>query len=254
MYSRAANAKPCLVLACGHMCSPAQWQHQQAGLADLADIVLADLTLDDSVTNMAKRILDRAPPRFSFAGFSLGGFVAFALLRMAPERIERLALIDTSARQDSADRASRREKEIQRAEAGEFESLLDPWIPTLVSDAHPRRQVLLNEIEAGAKAVGRQAYLRQQKAMLSRPDSRENLKTVRCPVTVICGREDRLTTLEHHEEIAAAIPRARLTIVEGSGHMSTIEQPEAVTAALREWISQDVAAGATSEIPTAVHW
>lgn len=243
MYRREDDSprKPCLVLACGHMCGPGQWHHQIDDLSDVLDIVVADLTLDDTIAAMAERLLDMAPPHFSLAGFSLGGFVAFEVMRTAAERVDRLVLIDTSARPDSAERAARRKQEIARAENGEFESLLEPWIPTLVSDNHPERPTLLKTIKNDAEEIGPVAYLRQQRAMLLRPDSRDGLRNIKCPTLVVCGQDDRLTPVELHVELAAAIPHSKLSILEGAGHVTTIEQPEVVSALLRSWIALDTA-------------
>lgn len=230
--------KPSLVLVPGHMTDASMWAHQAAALADIATITVADVTRGSTVDEFARRLLDAAPPRFALAGLSLGGYVAFSVMRQAPERVERLALLDTTARADPPEIVERRHRFIAMAREGRLAEVMQAYLPLYI---HPRRladAALTAELLAMAERVGEAAFLRQQEAMLARPDSRPDLPGYRCPTLVLCGREDALTPLDRHEEMAALIPGARLAAIEDSGHMTTMEQSEATTAALREWLTR----------------
>ncbi|HEY3920124.1 MAG TPA: alpha/beta fold hydrolase [Stellaceae bacterium] len=223
----------------GLLCDAALWRGQVEDLADIARAWVADVSRDDSVTGMAHRILAEAPPGpFALAGLSMGGYVAQAILREAPERVRRLALLDTSARADTPEQTVRRRGLIELAEKGEFHGVTPRLLPAFL---HPDRlddKPLTDAVTAMTARVGKDAFLRQQRAIIGRPDNRSNLPTVKCPSLVLCGRQDQLTPLEWHEEIAALIPGARLEIIEDCGHLSTMERPWEVSVALRQWLTE----------------
>jgi pimeloyl-ACP methyl ester carboxylesterase len=226
-----------LVLLPGLLCDAALWRHQAADLSGIADITIGDMTRDDSVPAMSRRVLEAAPARFALAGLSMGGYVAQEIMRRAPERIERLALLDTSARADNEEQMARRRGLIELARKGEFKGVSPRLLPTFL---HPDRlsdAVLTGEVMAMAERVGRDAFLRQQKAIMARVDGREDLRRITCPTLILCGEQDILTPLKLHEEIAERILHAKLVVVPHCGHLSTMEQPEAVTAALRDWLA-----------------
>ena len=217
-----------LILLPGALCDAALWRHQIAGLADVADVRVGDLTRDASIGAMAERVLAGAPARFALAGLSLGGYVALEIVRRAPERVSRLALLDSSARPETAAEAPAE----RDSGAGGVSALM-----TLL--VHPMRlgdRRLATIVGAMAERVGRMAFRLQQQASLTRPDSRPGLAAIACPTLLLCGRQDPLAAPGLHEEMAAAIPGARLVVVEDCGHLAPLEQPEAVTAALREWL------------------
>jgi pimeloyl-ACP methyl ester carboxylesterase len=225
-----------LLLLPGLLCDAALWQAQVADLADVALPVVADMTRDDSLDGMARRALAAAPQRFALAGLSMGGYAALALMRMAPERVARLALLDTSARPDTPEQTQRRRDLIALAERGRFKGVPARLMPLFV---HPDRlgdAALTEAIAAMAARVGKDAFLRQQTAIMARADSRPHLPEIACPTLVLCGREDALTPPAASEEIAALVPGAVLEIVERSGHMTTMERPAEVNAALRRWL------------------
>ena len=227
-----------LVLLPGLLCDAALWRHQAAHLSDIADITIGDMTRDDSFAAMSRRVLDTVPSRFALAGLSMGGYVAQEIMRMAPERIERLALLDTSARADNEEQTARRRGLIGLAQKGEFKGISPRLLPTFL---HPDRlsdSVLTGEVMAMAERVGRDAFLRQQKAIMARVDGREDLRRITCPTLILCGEQDILTPLKLHEEIAERVPHAKLVVVPHCGHLSTMERPEAVTAAMREWLAE----------------
>lgn len=226
-----------LILAPGLLCDGALWAHQVANLGDIAAIQVADLTLDDSVDAMAARVLEAAPPRFALAGLSMGGYVAFAILRAAPQRVMRLALLDTSAMPDTAEQTLRRKMLIGYAQTGRFKGVTPKLLPLLVHPDRVTEQPLAGEVMAMAERVGLEAFLRQQRAIMGRPDARPQLPGIAVPTLVACGRQDALTPLDRSEAMAAAIPGARLAVIEDCGHLSTMERPEAATALLRGWLT-----------------
>ena len=226
-----------LVLVPGLLCDERLWRHQAEGLADLAGRVLVpDVTGGDSVAEMARGILDVAPGRFSLAGLSMGGYVALEVMRQAPDRVEALALLDTSARPDTPEQTEARLALIGLARTGRFDEVWRGLLPKIV---HPDRvgdPELRTTVREMAHAVGPGGFERQERAIIGRPDSRDDLIGISCPTLILCGRDDALTPPHLHEELADGIPGARLRQIENCGHLSTLERPEAVTNAMREWL------------------
>ena len=225
-----------LLLLPGLLCDDRLWRDQAAALADVAQIGIADLTQDADLDAMARRALAAAPPRFALAGLSMGGYVAFAILRLAPERVTRLCIFDSSARPDTDEQARRRRGLIGLADRGRFRGVTPRLLPSLL---HPDRlgdAALVGEVTAMAERVGKAAFLRQQRAILGRPDSRPMLPGLRLPCTVAVGDADRMTPPEHAREIATLIPGAELKLLRGCGHLPPMEDPAAATAVLRAWI------------------
>lgn len=226
-----------LLLLPGLLCDARLWDHQSRYLSDIAEIHVADLTQDESIDAMAARVLAAAPARFALGALSMGGYVAFAVLRAAPERVTHLALLDTSAWPDQPEQATRRKILMQLAQRGQFKGVTPKLLPLLVHPDRVEEQPLAGEVMAMAERVGRDAFLRQQRAIMARPDARPQLGAIRAPTMVICGRQDGLTPLDRSREIAAGIPGARLAVIEECGHLSTMERPQAVTALMRLWLT-----------------
>ena len=225
-----------LVLLPGLLCDALLWHHQSTYLAELANITIADFTREDSITGMAEAVLTTAPERFALAGLSMGGYVAQEIMRRAPQRVTKLALLDTSARGEVEEQTNRRRELIRMSMEGKFREITPQLLPFLI---HPDRQddkELTRSIIKMADHVGPDAFLRQQKAIMTRSDGRDDLSRIKCPIMILCGRQDALTPVEVHEEMAAGIPNSRLVIIEESGHMTTMERPQAVTAFLRDWL------------------
>ena len=191
---------------------------------------------DASIAAMVDRALETAPPKFALAGLSMGGYVALEFWRRAPERITRLALLDTSARADSEPAKTRRRELIEQAEQGRFKGVTPRLMPAFVHPDRAEEPALVTAIATMAETVGREAFIRQQYAVMARVDSRPDLSSIDVPTMVICGREDAATPLSLSEEIAAGVSGARLCIIEECGHMSPMERPHAVTALLRDWL------------------
>jgi pimeloyl-ACP methyl ester carboxylesterase len=226
-----------LALLPGLLCDARLWAHQVRHLAELADPWVADFTTQDSIAAMADSVLGAMPKHFALTALSMGGYVALELMRRAPERVTRLCLIDTSARPDTDAQAERRRGLVAVAGRGTFRGVTRRLLPFLI---HPDRVTdadLANTVMAMAESVGRDAYGRQQHAILGRTDSRPILPRIACSTWVICGRQDAVTPLDRSEEIAAAIPGARLAIIEDCGHLSALERPQAVTALMRLWLA-----------------
>ncbi len=184
---------------------------------------------------IARRILPAAPPRFAL-GLSMGGFISFEIMRQAPERVAKLALIDTSARAETPEQTERRKVPIALAKAGRYAEIPELAFPIYVHRNRHGDDALKRIVRVMAAEIGVEAYLRQQQAIISRPDSRPGLGSVNCPTLVLVGDSDEPTPPELAREIAAGIPNAKLIVIPDSGHLSTLEQPQAVTQALVNWM------------------
>ena len=226
-----------LVLVPGLLCDAELWRHQSEHLAELAEVTVAEVAGCDSMAAMAAAVLEQAPAKsFALAGLSMGGYIALELMRRAPERVERLALLDTSARLDTAEQRERRLSMIAQTDRGDFQGVTDRLLPLFIHPSRLGDEALNGAVKAMTKRVGKEAFLRCQGAIMGRADSRPRLGEIRQPTLVLVGREDALTPLEVHEELAERIPRAKLVVIESCGHLSTMERPEAVTAVMRYWL------------------
>src|SRR5690606_36150427 len=213
-----------LILLPGLLCTEALWRPQLEALSDLAEMRVGDLTGADTRRGMAEAVLAGAPERFALVGLSMGGYVAQEIMRIAPERVERLALLDTSARADTAERREGRMAQMRAAREGHFDEVVEEqFLPAMMNPANPFPEPLRATVRAMCGAVGPAAFVRQQTAIMGRPDGRADLPRIACPVLVLCGRQDQPTPVEVHEEMAAAIPGARLVVVEDCGHLAPIE-------------------------------
>ncbi len=233
-----------LLLLPGLLCDARLWRDQIAALAGIAAPVVADLTQDDRLEAMADRALAAMPERFALAALSMGGYVAFALLRRAPGRISRLLLMDTSARADTEAQARRRRALMALSGSGRFHGVAPRMLPNLLHPDRLNDVALGAEVSAMAARVGRAAFLRQQAAILHRPDSRADLARIRAPTWVAVGAGDQLTPPSLAREIAAGIPGARLEVIEGCGHLPPMEAPERTSALMRDWLTERDPAGA----------
>ncbi len=230
------NAKTNLILLPGLLLDRTLWTHQLETLGDLADMSVADLTRDDSIAAMAARVLAEAPGTFSLAGLSMGGYVAQEIMRQAPERVERLALIDTSADADSPEQRERRIGFIEQVNHGAFKGVTSRLLPLLVHRDRLDDTALTDRIMGMAEEIGKTAFVRQQNANLNRKNGLDDLTRITCPILIMCGRQDLLTTLDQHRAMAAAAPGAALVVIEDCGHLAPLERPRSVSAALRYWL------------------
>jgi pimeloyl-ACP methyl ester carboxylesterase len=226
-----------LVLVPGLLCSPTLWGPQVAGLSDIADITIADHTRHDTMAAIAESILAEAPQRFALAGLSMGGYIAQQIVLQAPERVTRLALLDTGSRADTPERIERRLQLNDMARREGVARVQQELMPLLIHTDRLTDKAFVDLIVQMAVDTGLEAFLRQHAALMARGDNRPLLPDIRCPTLVLIGRQDILTPLELSEEIAAAIPGAQLEIIDDSGHLSTLEHPDAVNRTLRRWLN-----------------
>jgi pimeloyl-ACP methyl ester carboxylesterase len=238
MSRRRISSQP-IVLIPGLLGSPRLYAEQLPALWRFGPVTVASHHHDDSMATIADRILAVAPPRFALVGLSMGGYLAFEIMRQAADRVTRLALLDTSARPDTIDKTRRRYDQIALAQSGQFDEVTDTlfrlWVPAARYDDAPLRRV----VGQMADETGPDAFVRQQIAIMNRPDSRPGLTAIACPTLVLVGADDTQTTLEHAREIAAGIPGTQFVVVPECGHLSTLEQPSAVTAALVNWLNPE---------------
>jgi pimeloyl-ACP methyl ester carboxylesterase len=228
---------PPVVLVPGLNCTPRLYAEQIPALWQFGPVTVADHRQDDHMDAIARRILADAPQRFALVGLSMGGYIAYAILRAAPERVARLALLATSARADLPEQTERRRAQIGIALAGRFAEIHEQQWPLFVHKNRHGDEALRRVVRLMAEETGPEAFVRQQRAIMSRPDARELLKTVRCPTLVLVGDGDELTPPKLAEEIAGLVAGSRLAVVADCGHLAPLERPEAVTRALVEWMS-----------------
>jgi pimeloyl-ACP methyl ester carboxylesterase len=220
----------------GLLCDESLWCHQIKSLEPLAECQVADLTRHDRMDALARATLAAAPHHFALAALSMGGYVAFEIMRQAPERVLKLCLLDTSARTDTPEQSERRRLLMDMSFAGEFKGVTPRLLPLLI---HPDRQKdteLVAGVTGMAERVGADAFYRQQTAIIRRTDSRPYLKDIRCPAQAIVGRQDKLTPPDVVREIADSIAGARFDIIENCGHLSPLEKPAEVTALMKGWL------------------
>ncbi|QEL21840.1 alpha/beta fold hydrolase [Bosea sp. F3-2] len=227
-----------LILVPGLSCNAALYAPQWPALADGRPILVAEHSLDDTLSGIVQRLLAAAPARFALCGLSMGGYVAFEVLRQAPERVTRLALLDTSVKPATPETNVPREQMIALAEKGAFDNVTTLLWQKLVAPARLTDEPLRLLVRQMAEDVGADGFIRQQRAIMRRPDSRPTLAGSTCPVLVLVGEEDEITPLAEAREMAGLVgARGRLAIIPGSGHLSTLEAPERVTAELARWLA-----------------
>lgn len=225
-----------LVLLPGLLCDERLWADQIEALADIAHATVARLDAAETMAAMAAAVLEQAPEgAFMLAGMSMGGYVAFEIVRQQPQRVLGLALVSTSARPDTPETSAARREQISQSKH-DLDGVLNQLIPKLVHESRlsdPGSAGLMRDMAA---TLGADVFKRQQEAIMARPDSRPMLHEITCPTLVVCGRDDRTTPPELHAEIAQAIPGSHLAVIEDCGHLAPLEQPEKVTQELRNWL------------------
>ena len=221
----------------GLLSSPAVFAPQASALWPYGSVTVASTLEGETIAEMAAAILAAAPPRFALAGISMGGYISFEIMRQAPDRVIKLALLDTTARPDTPEQTARRRASIIQTRGGDFEELVAQALSALIHPARRDDPALRNINVRMGLTVGVEGFARQMEAIISRIDSRPYLQDISVPTLVLVGDSDPVTPLDRAEEMAAAIPGARLVVVPECGHCSTLEQPEAVNRALIEWIT-----------------
>lgn len=221
-----------LVLLSGLVSNSRVWQHQVESLSSVADPQVITSTAS-TPEEMVASILDQAPQTFALAGHSMGGWLCLEVMRVAPERVEKLCLINTTARSDSPEKAKRRKEMITRAERGEYATIARELALFFV-----RQSGVLREVERMFLQEGKGVFINQEKAMLVRDECFSILPTIQCPTLVIHAKEDPLFSLEEHQELQQGISGAKLCMVADSGHMSPMEIPQAITSLLEQWLTE----------------
>ncbi|MBB4655821.1 pimeloyl-ACP methyl ester carboxylesterase [Xanthomonas sp. F14] len=230
------SSRPGLLLLCGLLCDASIWQPQRAALSDLAEVQVLDFAGFDSIVQMAAHVLAVAPPQFAVAGHSMGGRVALEIMRQAPQRVQRLALLDTGIAPRRDGEREQRAALVRLAQTQGMQALARQWLPPML---HPDRHAdagLMNPLMAMVQRHSVQTYAGQIEALLERPDAAPVLAQIRCPTLLGVGRQDVWSPLAQHQQMARQIPHARLVVFENSGHMAPLEAPAAVSAAMRDWL------------------
>lgn len=228
-------AEPLLLIP-GMMCDARLYTPQITEFSAQRAVHVASVTKCETIEEMAKKVLDSAPAHFALAGLSMGGMVAMEILHRAPERVTRVALMDTNSQSETPAIAASREPQIVGVMAGRLAEVMGDVMRPEYLAAGPRRNEILALTQQMAIVLGEGEFVRQSRALQRRPDQQKTLRKIRMPALVLCGAEDRLTLPRRHEFMSELIPYANLRIIDGAGHIPTLEAPEATNAALREWL------------------
>lgn len=225
-----------LVLLPGMMCDARLFGPQIDAIGGTRKVIVGDITQQASISSIAEHVLDRAPERFALAGLSMGGIVAMEMLRLAGERVSKLALMDTNPLAEMPDVAARRGPQIERVRQGKLlEVMRDEMKPNYLTDG-PGRDMVLSLCMDMALSLGPEVFVKQSHALRARPDQCDTLRSVKVPTLVLCGRHDALCPVKRHLLMHELIPGSDLTIIEQAGHLPTLEQPDHTTAALARWL------------------
>lgn len=230
----ATNAVPLLLLP-GLVNDARVWQAAMDALRSDADPAVGDLRTRDTMSALAADVLSHAPDRFAVAGLSMGGYCALEIVRQAPERVAGLALVDSSARPDTPESRANREKQIERSRT-DYPALVAELVPKWIHPSRVHEPEVAGVVRAMALDAGAATFAQQQRAIMSRADSRPSLPAIRCPAVVICGSDDALIPREVHAELARGIPGASLEVIGTCGHLAPLERPAAVSEVLRAWL------------------
>ncbi|ATF17878.1 alpha/beta fold hydrolase [Phaeobacter gallaeciensis] len=227
-----------LVMLPGLMGTAEVFVPQLRALSGVIPTMVAPLLGGDRIETIADHLLTQLPARFSLAGLSMGGIVAMEILRRAPERVSRLCLISTSPLPDTPAQAAEWEPLIIAARSGRLEDVLRGCLPVDCLAPSPQRLDILNTIYEQGCTLGPELFVAQARALQRRTDQQAALRRFKGPALILCGAQDPLTPLKRHEFMAALMPNARLCVIEGAGHLPTLEQPDQVTGAMAEWLAE----------------
>jgi pimeloyl-ACP methyl ester carboxylesterase len=225
-----------LVLVPGLICSARIWAPVVPALWRHGPVMVANHIRDDSMAAIARRILAEAPPRFALAGHSMGGYIAFEIMRQAPERVAKLALVNTQARPDTPEATARRRGQIALAQDGGYHAVVGELSANFVHPSRRDEASLQQFVRDMADDVGVEAFVRQQNAIMARPDSRPTLTAIRCPTLVLTCDSDNTIPNKLSQEMADEIAGSWLVMLENCGHLPQVERPDATAQALGEWL------------------
>jgi pimeloyl-ACP methyl ester carboxylesterase len=226
-----------ICLLSGLLCDDAVWATQVHALRQHHDVKVMHFAGFDSIGAMAAHVLANMPDRFLLAGHSMGGRVALEVYRQAPERVQKLALLDTGFGPAAADEAEKRGVLVRKALTNGIDAIAETWACPMIAPCNLADEELLDSILNMVGRMSGEIYAGQTRALLTRPDATPVLPGIHCPTLVLCGKQDTWSPPERHERMAASIPGSTLRLIDDCGHMSTMEQPDEVLASLEEWIA-----------------
>lgn len=227
-----------LVFLPGMMCDARLFGPQIAEMSADTAVMVAPITQGERIEEIASGLLDQLPKRFALAGLSMGGIVAMEILRRAPDRITRIALMDTNPLAETPVTAANREPQIVKVRSGRMlEVMRDEMKPNYLAPG-PHRGDVLDLVMDMAETLGPEIFIRQSRALQRRRDQQGTLRRCRVPTLVLCGAHDELCPVKRHTFMAELIPFAELVVLDNAGHLPTLEQPSETTAALRNWMRQ----------------
>lgn len=227
-----------LVLLPGMMCDARLFGPQIDAFSADRVIMTAPINNHDNVAALANDILNNAPPRFALGGLSMGGIVAMEVIRQAPDRVTRLALLDTNPKAETPAIAQNREPQMAKVLQGDLRSVMrNEMKPNYLTDG-PRMGQILDLCMAMAETLGPEVFIKQSRALQSRPDQQDTLRKVNVPTLILCGEDDTLCPIHRHELMRDLIPGATLIVVKNAGHIPTLEQPHLTNEAFAKWLNQ----------------
>ena len=232
------SASPTLCLLPGLLCDATVWEPQRAALAGRGEVQVADLWGLNSFPAMAEKVLAETAGPLAVVGHSMGARVAFEMWRLAPDRIARLALLSTGFHPPGPNEEPKRMALVKVGYEQGMEAVADRWLPPMVHPDRVHDEALMTPLRAMVLRATPEIFEGQQRAGLSRPDAGSYLDQIACPTLVLVGREDGWSPVAQHEEITRRIRGSKLVLAEHSGHMVTVEQPDAVNRALEKWLEQ----------------
>jgi pimeloyl-ACP methyl ester carboxylesterase len=226
-----------LVLIPGMMCDGRLFMPQLAAFTSQRPVLVIPPIGESTMTALAQSVLDVAPARFALAGLSMGGIVAMEVIRLAPQRVTRLALLDTNPLADPPEKAPVRAEQVKKVRAGELQSVMREEMKPLYLAPGPEQSAILDLCMKMAEALGAGAFEQQTQAIATRPDQCDTLRAVKVPALIACGAEDQLCPVERHQLMHQLVEGSRLEVIAGAGHLPTLEQPEQSNKVLSEWLS-----------------
>ena len=227
-----------IVFLPGMMCDARLFAPQLDALSRERAIMVAPTCVGERIEEIASNVLTSAPAKFALAGLSMGGIVAMEVYRRAPDRVTRIALMDTNPVSETPERAAAREPQIVKVKAGQLREVMrDEMKPQYLAPGPYRSEILQLCMEM-AEDLGPEVFLRQSRALQRRRDQQSTLRKIKCPALVLCGEHDKLCTPERHQFMAELIPYSVFKVIGGAGHLPTLEQPKLVTDLMQEWLTQ----------------
>ncbi len=228
-------AKTKIVLIPGLLCDEFVWKPVLSALQGRIPVTVADLSTQDSLTTMAKDTLDACPGDLFVAGHSMGARVAMEMARMEPERVKRLALLDTGIHPLKQGEAEKRAEIVAFAHEKGMTALAKRWLPGMVHHDRTGDQALMAGLTAMVERMNADIHERQIRALVTRPDASEYIASIACSTVLVVGRQDQWSPVSQHEDMLRLMPNATLSVIEDAGHFAPVEQPEAVAELLMDW-------------------